>query len=303
MKLFQRLAVAGCMFCAWATAVAAAPTHEVGRLQSGDRTRHYLLYVPDSYEPLRATPLVISLHGFFERPRHLQQMSGWSAEAEAHGFVVVYPRGTGSPLRWNTRAAGGDTAAVARDVQFIVDLIDALDKDLNIDRRRVFANGLSNGGGMSHVLACQLADRVAAIGGVAGAYPYPWGECQPSRPMPVIAFHGTADPIVPYAGGAAGRGGRTNFGSISSWALGWARRNGCSPAPKPLERVGQVSGIRYGGCENGAEVELYMVEDGGHSWPGGQPMPVSITGTTTQDVSATALMWEFFQRVTATAIR
>ena len=301
MSVSPRLSVAVVVICAAATSLTAAPSHEIGQLRSGDRIRYYVLYVPDSYQAQTPTPLVVSLHGFFEWPRHLQRMSGWSEHAEEHGFIVVYPRGTGSPLRWNTRASDDDPAAMQRDVELIADLIEALTAEHNIDRGRVYVNGLSNGAGMAHVVACELADRIAAIGGVAGAYPYPWDDCRPTRPVPVIAFHGTADPIVPYEGGATGRGGATRFASVASWARAWAARNGCAATPRKLARVGQVSAARYTDCDDAAEVDLHTVDEGGHTWPGGRPMPESITGTTSEDVSATELMWAFFQRVTAAA--
>ncbi len=169
MSVSPRLSVAVVVICAAATSLTAAPSHEIGQLRSGDRIRYYVLYVPDSYQAQTPTPLVVSLHGFFEWPRHLQRMSGWSEHAEEHGFIVVYPRGTGSPLRWNTRASDDDPAAMQRDVELIADLIEALTAEHNIDRGRVYVNGLSNGAGMAHVVACELADRIAAIGGVAGA--------------------------------------------------------------------------------------------------------------------------------------
>ena len=113
-------------------------------------------------------------------------------------FLVVYPEGTGFPRRWRAGGWPGDPMA---DVVFISDLIDTLSAEYNIDPARIYANGLSNGGGMSFLLGCALSDRIAAIGGVAGAYALPLEDCLPSRPVPMIIFHGTVDAIVPYLGG------------------------------------------------------------------------------------------------------
>ncbi len=264
-----------------------------GTIQSSGIARKYLLYVPKSYDPAKPTPLVISIHGFIEWPAHQMQISHWNKLADEHGFIVVYPCGTGIPLRWDAfpRAGGGNDGL--RDVTFISDLIDKLEGDYNIDPTRIYANGLSNGGGMSFLLACKLADRIAAIGGVAGAYSTPWSECSPSRPVPVIVFHGDADPIVPYGGGTVSRAGFT-FPSIADWVAGWAQHNGCAGPPLDLPASGAVSGIHYPGCVQNADVTFYTIHGGGHSWPGGKGLPKFIVGNTTQDIDATQVMWDFF---------
>jgi polyhydroxybutyrate depolymerase len=252
-------------------------------------SRRYLLYVPPGYDPAQAAPLVISLHGLASSPQQQATYSQWNRVADEHGFIVAYPRGTGFPLRWNAgqRFAGQNSAD---DVGFIAALIDHLAGDLCIDRARVYVNGLSNGGGMSHRIACELAGRVAAVGGVAGAYA-PLLECSPARPVPVIAFHGTADRIVPYAGGMVGA---ISLPPVADWAAGWAARNGCDPQPQALPDVGAVSGIAYEGCEAGAEVVLYTIDGGGHTWPGGGSIAAGLVGAVNRDIDASALMWAFF---------
>jgi polyhydroxybutyrate depolymerase len=202
--------------------------------------------------------------------------------------------GTGFPLRWGTLARAGDQGQAQRDVQFISDLIDKLAGEYNIDKDRIYANGLSNGGGMSFLLACQMADRIAAIGGVAGAYSTSWSECSPSRPVPVIAFHGDADPVVPYEGGI--RTSRDyDFPAISDWIAAWAKNNACNLTSEEGPTSGEVSSIRYTGCAENANVELFTIHGGGHSWPGGDNLPKFIVGETTQDIDATRVMWDFFQ--------
>ena len=151
-----------------------------GEIVSGGEKRAYLLHVPASYNPATPVPLVISIHGFAEWPAHQAQISRWNELADQHGFIVVYPSGTGFPLRW--RAGCGAPSDPMEDVTFIADLIDKLEKGYTIDKNRIYANGLSNGGGMSFMLACKLAGRIAAIGGVAGAYLFPMSACQPAGP-------------------------------------------------------------------------------------------------------------------------
>ena len=263
-----------------------------GTLLSAGEQRKYLVYVPDSYDPSVPAPLVISLHGFVEWPAHQMQISGWNELADEYGFIVVYPSGTGFPLRWRTGGADFDRVETAKDVQFITDLIDQLSAEYNVDRNRIYANGLSNGGGMTMVLACELSERIAAVGSVAGAFRYPREECQPARPVPAILFHGTADPIVSYEGGPS-RSFDIPFPSISEWVAELAQYNGCDSTPHDLPPSGTVSGIQYAGCA--ADVVFYTITGGGHSWPGGEPLPEWIAGTTSEDIDATRKMWEFFQ--------
>jgi polyhydroxybutyrate depolymerase len=263
-----------------------------GTIVSSGEKRAYFLYVPVSYDPSVPAPLVISIHGYAEWPAHQMQISRWNDLADEYGFLVVYPSGTDFPKRWRTTRF--DPSAPLIDVIFISDLIDLLSAEYNIDPDRIFANGLSNGGGMSFVLSCELSDRIAAIGSVAGAYVYPLEECNPSRPVPVIAFHGTADPIVPYQGGPS-HSFDIPFPVILDWVAALAARHGCHPGPEALPAPGAVTGMHYTDCDENAEVVFYTIAGGGHTWPGGVPLPESITGLTSMDIDATRLMWEFFQ--------
>jgi polyhydroxybutyrate depolymerase len=265
-----------------------------GSLLSSGQERKYFLFVPESYNPSNPTPLVISIHGYAEWPAHQMVLSGWNRLAEENGFLVVYPSGTSFPRRWVTSRAFGNPEQGLVDVQFISDLIDQLSIEYNIDLTRIYANGLSNGGGMSALLGCALSERIAAVGSVSGAYLFSPDDCDRSRPMPMIAFHGTSDPIVPYQGGPSSSFDLP-FPLIPEWIQGWAERNGCALTPRELPEQGEVSGIRYTDCEQDAEVIFYTIMGGGHSWPGGQPLPEWIVGHTTQDIDATRVMWEFFQ--------
>jgi polyhydroxybutyrate depolymerase len=262
-----------------------------GSLTSAGEQRRYLLYEPDSYEPSTPIPLVISIHGFAEWPAHQQQVSGWNDLADEHGFLVVYPMGTSFPLRWRVSGEPG----VVQDVTFISDLIDHLESEYNLDPARIYANGLSNGGGMSFALACNLSGRIAAIGSVAGANLMPWNECNPSRPVPAIVFHGTADPIVPFEGGPS-RSFDIPFPKVDDWVHTLAERNGCNLDPQTLPGTGVASGVHFTGCDQDAEVIYYTIDGGGHTWPGGDPLPEWIAGYTTYDIHATRLMWDFFQQ-------
>lgn len=263
-----------------------------GKIRVGGKTRRYILHLPAGYRPGSPLPLVISIHGFADWPAHQMNMSRWNDLADREGFVVVYPMGTGFPRRWNIRSR----AEAQADLAFLRALIARLQAQYPLDARRIYVNGLSNGGGMSVAAACEMPGQLAAVGSVAGALLYPTQDCTPARPVPLIAFHGSADPIVPYHGGPAHSSPDLVFPDLPAWVAAWAQRNGCTGAPQPLPAQGAVSGLRYSGPQAGCEVLFYTVAGGGHTWPGGLPMPRFITGHTSPDADATALMWRFFQQ-------
>ena len=266
-----------------------------GTIVSSNEKRSYLLYVPDSYKPDTPTPLVISIHGFADWPAHQMQLTHWNDLAEQYGFIVVYPSGTGFPKRWRTTLEPAGASGLMLDVTFFSDLTDKLESEYNLDPRRIDVNGLSNGGGMSVLLSCELSDRIAAIGTVAGAYSFPWSECPSSRPVPTIVFHGTADPIVPYLGGES-HDPAFPLPAIPAWVETLVQRNGCNPMPDDIPPTGAVSGLHYSNCTNNADVIFYTIAGSGHSWPAGDTLATILVGLTSQDIDATHVMWSFFQQ-------
>ena len=268
-----------------------------GVVVSGGRRRCYLLYVPDSYHPDQPAPLVISIHGFVQWPAHQARLSGWNQLADREGFLVVYPRGSGFPLRWNAQPIVSAPEKSLVDVRFFADLIDQLSGSYQIDPRRIYVNGMSNGGGMANLLACELPGRFAAFGGVAGAYLCPPEDRKGPRPIPWIVFHGVDDPVVLFQGGESIRHQRTlRFPPIEEWIADWAQANGCSSEPEINRITSQVSRNSYTNCANGVEVVFYRISGAGHTWPGGGFLPRWLTGKTNREINATELMWEFFQR-------
>jgi polyhydroxybutyrate depolymerase len=265
-----------------------------GEIVSSGQNRKYLLYVPKTYNPDHPTPLIISMHGFAGWPAHQMDVSRWNALADEYGFIVVYPAARGIPMYWRIGGSPGNEAGVTEDVTFISDLLDALEEEYSIDPTRIYADGFSNGGGMSYVLSCKLADRIAAIGIVSGTLWFPWSECNPSRPVPLILFHGTADPFVPYDGELA-KELKITFPDVPDWVEELSRRNGCEDQPLEMPPIQEVRGIRYTGCTANAEVDFYRIVGGGHSWPGVDAMLEQIAGHTTMAIDATSVMWEFFQ--------
>jgi polyhydroxybutyrate depolymerase len=268
-------------------------------LISGGQERCYYLYSPPEYDPAQPLPVVISFHGFLSNPESHALITGWHKLAAREGFLVVYPQGTQFPLRWN---AGPGWADAVDDVQFFRDMLTDLFAVAAVDPSRIYVNGFSNGGGMAQRIGCEVADQVAAIGSVAGAVETMEG-CAPSRPVPAIVFHGTADPVVLYEGGDVqylplrwlgdALGGSPTFVG-ANWVPEWAEVNGCNPTPEAIPAPGDVQGVRYTGCQDGADVVFYSVVGAGHTWPGGWPIPGGL-GKTSKDIDATEEMWRFFQ--------
>ena len=262
----------------------AQPADATWTVLSSGMSRTANVHVPPNYDPTKPTPVVLNFHGFTSNAAQEALLSNMSAKADAEGFVVVYPEGLDSS--WNAGACCGLSAqnGVA-DVQFVSDLIDSLEVQLCVDAKRVFATGMSNGAFLSHRLGCELSDRVAAIAPVAGVLGVP--QCNPKRPVPVMHFHGTADPLVPYDGSAT-----LGFPAVSDTFAGWASRDGCTGDPAKTYDNGDAHCATYASCNAGATVTLCTIDNGGHTWPGGLPVPS--LGYTTTDISATDAMWTFF---------
>jgi polyhydroxybutyrate depolymerase len=173
-------------------------------------------------------------------------------------------------------------------------LIDKLEASYNIDPARIYANGFSNGGGMAFVLSCALADRIAAVGMVGAAQTLPWSWCKENRAVPMVAFHGTADPMAWYKGGQSWVAPRP-FPAVPTWTANWARRNRCRPDPVESKVAADVTRREYGNCADDADVVLYTIHGGGHQWFGGQPLPEWFVGADSRSIDATGQMWSFFR--------
>lgn len=261
-------------------------------LQSGGRTRSAILHVPEKYDPTQGTMLVLNFHGFTSAGWQQSLLTRMSQESDARGFIVAYPEGVAAS--WNAGDCCGTawTDAVD-DVKFVRDLIDRIEADYCIDPRRVFATGMSNGGFLSHRLACEVSDRIAAVAPVAGVLGI--DGCAPKRPMPVLHFHGTADPMVPYGGGTPiipQLGVGLKFRSVAETMDYWRKQNGCSSFEQTIFQKGDATCVQWPDCNAGAATVLCTIDGGGHTWPGGIPIPA---GKTSTDISATTSMLDFFE--------
>jgi polyhydroxybutyrate depolymerase len=258
----------------------------VWTITSGGIPRVVNVHVPAGYDPTRGTALVLNFHGFTSDAVQEAALSLMSDKADNAGFIVMYPLGTGTPLSWNAGACCGTAASSGiDDIQFVRDILDKAASELCIDPARIYATGMSNGGFLSHRIGCELSDRFAAIAPVAGVLGI--ASCTPSRPVPVIEFHGTLDTLVPWDGSAS-----LGFPSVMDTFHGWAQRDGCTGAPSQTYAQGDATCQSYDQCTGGAQVTLCTIDGGGHTWPGGTPVPS--LGLTSTDINATDAMWTFF---------
>ena len=273
-----------------------------GTIVSAGQKRVYLLHVPKNYDRTKPMPLVISLHAAALWPAAQMKISQWNTLADEQGFIVVYPSAVPmAPLPflprlpvWRTHEPEPE-AGLVEDVRFVSELIDTLRAAYAIDPARIYVNGFSNGGAMASVLTCALSDRIAAVGTVAPALDsLPWSSLAGCQAVPMVQFHGTADRFAPYDGGLSWPTPRP-FPSISTWAANWARRNRCGPNPVESVAAADVSRLEYTDCAGDAAVVLYTIRGGGHTWPGGKPLPEWWAGPTSRSIDASSEMWKFFR--------
>lgn len=266
---------------------AAAPSADSLELEHDGLARTALVHVPIGYDANRPTPLVLAFHGYGQSAAEMRSFSQLTEVADREGFIAVFPEGTGFIRSWNGGTCCGTAIATAvDDVGFAGAIIDRLEDMLCVDTLRVYATGMSNGGFLAHRLACELSGRITAIAPVAGVIGMT--SCSPSRPVPVLQFHGTADLVVPYLGNGFA------YPSVASTVDDWVMRNRCSSGPTTYFERDDVECEAWSGCANEVEVRLCTVSTGGHTWPGGLPLP--LLGRTTDTISASDEMWSFFER-------
>jgi polyhydroxybutyrate depolymerase len=208
-------------------------------------------------------------------------MTRMTAEGTAQGAVVAVPEG--ADHTWQVSGSGADAA-------FVDTLVDQIGRARCIDLDRVFLAGFSVGAAFSVAYACARPEQIAAVATVAVEF-----QLGCTRPLSILAFHGTADPMVPFEDGAVGlslpgvpvRGAELNMGD-------WAALDGCGATPETTTEGDEVTRHAWPGCADGAEVTQFRVEGGGHTWPGADPR--RSVGLTTQQVDATAEMIAFFGR-------
>lgn len=283
-------------------------------LEHDGSERQFRIFQPSSHDPNSPLPLVVNIHGFSFDSGFQQESTQMNTVAEREGFIVAYPDALNND--WFPTLD-----AVAESTEFIAAMLDHIESVYSIDEERVYATGFSQGAQLSYALARAIPDRIAAIAPVSGTQPKidPGVELPlwPDRPVPVLHIHGTADAVSPYDGGIPPFGG-LDWQSAPGEVASWAEHNGCASNPTDstlpnLEQADQssISLVHYSECAEytdssgvAREVEtlLYQINHGGHNWPGDSPTswpPLDESpwfGTVNQDISASEVIWEFFDR-------
>ena len=264
----------------------------------GGITRTYHLYLPVNFNASVSLPLVLNLHGLGSNGTQQELYTLFDNLADTARCVVVYPDGISNQWNMVIGCTGSNSPCTGvDDVGFLSALIDTLHKNYNIDLGRVYSTGMSDGAYMSFRLACELSCRIAAIAPIAGllqeAYPlYP--QCNPTRKMPVIQMHGTADSTVPYTNSPP-------YASVASTVTRWKSMDACpaNPVVTNLPDINTGDGCTitenyYGLCGDSTLLIQYTVNGGQHTWPGSNPL--ASLGVTNRDINANQVMWNFFKQ-------
>ena len=251
--------------------------------------RDYIIHIPSSYNINTPIPLVFCFHGYTSNASTIMSYSNFNYIADTAGFIVVYPQATllqGS-THWNV--GGWTTASTVNDVGFSISLLDSISNEYNIDPERVYSTGMSNGGYMSFLLACQASDKIAAIASVTGSMtPQTYNACNPQHPTPILQIHGTNDQTVPYLGNP------TWTESINDVVQYWVSYNNCNLNADTTLLPDLVLGdgstaeqIVFAGGDNSITTEHIKIHFGGHDWPG-------VWGN--MDIHASNEVWKFFSK-------
>ena len=293
---------------------ALAPGDYSFELSHAGLRRNYLVHVPPQARAGRPLPLVMSFHGGGSNAEVMRVYTRMDPAADRDGYVVVYPNGSsglqGRFLTWNAGNCCGPAALLqVDDVGFALSVIEDVSKRAVIDRRRIYATGLSNGAMMAYRLAAEASDRIAAVAGVAGAMSVT--SFAPQRPISVMHIHSTSDHIARFDGGLGPPRSiadtRVFHMSVEDMLRKWLDHDACPLKPAALDTITGQPGTpdeshtaikrAYGPCREGTEVVLWQLSGAGHVWPGGvRDYNPELLGTGTAIIDANAEMWKFFSR-------
>jgi polyhydroxybutyrate depolymerase len=278
-------------------------------------TRFYEVHIPSTYTKSVPTPMpvVLVFHGGGGDPSTIRYESRMDKVADAENFIVVYPAGTNDRLflkdrllLWNDgRPYQNGTYSTVDDVSYVVALLNDIETLFNIDKKRIYACGFSNGAQFTYRLAKRLSDRIAAIATVAGQRLADDSlDPLPTRPISIMQFAGMKDKLSPYFGGSGPSNAKfkVDSPSIKDTIESWIKFNECSSEPVEVKRTGNAMMRRYFSDKDNTEFVIWTLEDGGHTWPGGRIFPnvealgLGEMGEVNMDINASYLMWEFFKK-------
>ena len=254
--------------------------------------REFIQYIPQSLnENGENAPIVFVLHGYTSYDDWIFDYSNFETQADEHGFILIFPQGTiyqpTGETHWNV--GGWTSQSTTDDIDYIDSIIDYLDSNYLVNLNRIYSTGMSNGGFMSYVLACQLSHRIAGIASVTGSMTnQAFDECDAKHPMPVMQIHGAKDNTVPFEG-------NDNMKPIDDVMEFWVNYNACNVTPSETiiedndgDGLGGTLSV-YNGCMNDVSVELYYLDGLRHQWP-------SLKGTRVFDIDSASVIWEFFSK-------
>ncbi|MEV7398752.1 PHB depolymerase family esterase [Aeromicrobium sp. NPDC092404] len=266
------------------------PTGSTERtMEAGGQQRRYLIHVPPGYDGSTKTPLVMLFHGLGGSPQAVIDTTSMAELADQDDTILVAPLARGRVAEWDFRTPISNPTS---DLAFVRDLVKELESEACVDSSRLFAAGFSNGSVLALALACDGTTKFAAYGAVSGPY---WSEsCRSSPPASIIYFHGLRDKVVPYVGS------RTVIGPlppVNDVMAAWAAHDRCPPASATTTVSRHVRHFTWKQCRADSDVDVYVVDNGGHRWPGGKPVPSGrVSGVMTQEIDASTLIWRFFER-------
>lgn len=278
----------------------------VYKIKHNETNRFYKIHVPKKYNSKLPTPLLLAFHGG-GGDMNIQSTDEYYrliSKSDTEGFIVVFPNGispfkSGKIATWNAgKCCGGARDKNVDDVSFIKQVVKNVSQQLNIDSKKIFATGMSNGGMISYRLACELSDTFKAIAAVAGTDNTM--SCKPSTAVSILHIHAKDDDHVLFNGGAGANAFKdrtqiNEFVSVPDTINKWVKLNSCSTKPvRVLEKSGAYCD-EYSNCKNNSKVKLCVTETGGHSWPGGKK-PRNVGGVPTKAISATNIIWDFFNQ-------
>ncbi len=273
-------------------------------MNSGGNSYETRIYVPSGFEPGQPTPVVLNFHGLGSTGIQQVALTDYEALAKSEGFIVVHPTGLDIPGRGASWELDQTDIPGRDDLAYANDLIDLMIADYCGDTNRIYSTGMSNGGFFTSRLVCELADRLAAASSIAGVSHF--DDCNPSRAVPFLAFHGTSDKVVPFLGGTSSlgdgvAGDSTFFDQVMPEEFAeFADDAGCSLEPEVKTISNEVTSFDYGDCGLDTPMRFYEITGGGHTWPGSPigPLLTAFLGKTTDDINATTLSWQFFSEHT-----
>lgn len=277
-----------------------------GQITVDGMQRSFIVYVPESYSPNKKSPAILLFHGGGGTARSMLNISfgdDFKAISERDNVILIAPEGI--EKSWNDGRQTKANKQGIDDVKFVRQLLHSLEAEYSIDTTRIYATGISNGGFMTSRLGCEMGDKLAAIAVVAATMgeEVPYSSCNPDFMLPVMYIHGSADPIIPINGAEKSLGAEGAFVSHQAVIDKWVKIDQCNPKPRVLQfpdRANDGTTITeeiYSGGKNGSEVISYIVNNGGHTWPGGkQYLPKFLVGRVSRNMNACEVIWDFFRK-------